>query len=61
MWEGGARMMSAAAPQSWQEIIAADHLWRDNEKTIARCLREAGKRGVGKAVVCSVILKAQSG
>lgn len=53
--EAGARMVEGANPDQWREIIAAYRLWQDNEKAIARCTNEVGRKG--KTLACSIMVK----
>ena len=52
LWEAGSRLMHADSPQTWQAIVAATDMRRDNRDVIAACERKAtaGRRSVQCAV-----------
>ena len=54
-WEGGQRLMRAAAPERWEAIVATDKLLRDNRETIETCRKSATK--AKKPVRCTIEVK----
>ena len=55
MWEGGQRMMQLAAPESWNMIVTADPLGKENREAIQTCRETATK--AHKPVRCEVQVK----
>jgi hypothetical protein len=52
LWEAGIRMMQAGDPDSWQAIVAAAQMRRDNSEAIDACERKATK--TRNAVRCTI-------
>jgi len=55
LWEAGIRMMRAGDPYSWQAIIVAVEMARDNREAIDACERKAAK--ARKVVRCTISIK----
>ena len=51
-WDAGEHLMASASPPSWDVIVAAANLARDNRTTIETCREAAGKSE--KAVRCTI-------
>lgn len=51
-WDAGTRLMQSANPAAWNELVAADQLWRTNNHALEACARAAEKKGGGQR--CSV-------
>lgn len=54
LWDAGRRMMQAGDSESWQDVVAATELQRDNRDKIENCQRAAQK--TGKPVQCSIAI-----
>jgi LPXTG-motif cell wall-anchored protein len=54
-WDAGQHLMSSASRPSWEAVVAADTMLRDNRETIDGCRAAAGK--AKKAVRCTVEVK----
>lgn len=54
-WEAGTHLMARASPASWEAIVAAANLVKDNRETIDRCRESAAK--AKKAVRCTIDVK----
>jgi hypothetical protein len=57
LWEAGIRMMQAGDPDSWQAIILAVEMRRDNREAIDACERKATK--TRNAVRCTIRINNQ--
>jgi hypothetical protein len=55
MWDAGTHLMQRASPASWEGIVAAANLARDNRETIEACRTSATK--AKKAVRCTIEVK----
>lgn len=42
-WDAGQHLMASASPASWEAIVAADRLLRDNREKIEGCRQAARK------------------
>lgn len=56
LWDAGQHLMVSASQPSWEAIVAADRLLRDNRETIKGCRKAAVK--AKKAVRCTIQVKA---
>ncbi len=54
-WDAGQHLMSSASRPSWEAVVAADTMLRDNRETIDGCREAAAK--AKKAVRCTVEVK----
>ncbi|PSO09710.1 MULTISPECIES: DUF6118 family protein [unclassified Sphingobium] len=52
LWDAGQRLLASASRPSWEAIVAADRLLRDNRETIEGCREAAAK--AKQAVRCTV-------
>jgi hypothetical protein len=55
-WDAGQHLMASASRPSWEAVIAADRLLRNNREAIDGCREQAAK--AKKAVRCTVEVKA---
>ena len=55
LWDAGTHLMQRASPASWEGIVAAVNLARDNRETIEACRTSATK--AKKAVRCTIEVK----
>ena len=56
-WEAGKYLMLRASPASWNEIVSAADLAKDNRETIDRC-RTAAAKVKSRTVHCTIDVKA---
>ncbi len=56
-WEAGKHLMRRASPASWNEIVSAADLAKDNRETIDRC-RTAAAKVKSRTVHCTIDVKA---
>ncbi|MGY2737210.1 DUF6118 family protein [Sphingomonas sp. UYP23] len=56
-WEAGKHLMQRASPASWNAIVSASDLAKDNRDTLDRCLAAAAK-AKSRAVRCTIEVKA---
>lgn len=54
LWDAGRRMMQAGDDESWQAVVTATELQRENQDKIENCLQVAVK--MGKPVQCSIAI-----
>src|SRR3546814_4339730 len=55
LWDAGTHLMQRASPASWEGIVAAAKLARDNRETIEACGAAAAK--AKKTVRCTIEVK----
>src|SRR3546814_4603937 len=55
LWDAGTHLMQRASPASWEGIVAAANLARDNRETIEACGAAAAK--AKKTVRCTIEVK----
>src|SRR3546814_12658714 len=55
LWDAGTHLMQRASPASWEGIVAAANLARDNRETIEACGAAAAK--AKKPVRCTIEVK----
>ena len=55
MWEGGQRLMRAASPRAFADIVVGNRLAASNRVALEACLKRAGR--AGKTVHCTVEVK----
>jgi hypothetical protein len=51
-WAAGSRLMQAADPRAWDNLVAASQVWRDNAKGMEACASAAAK--AAKPQACKV-------
>ena len=54
MWQGGERLLAAANPDGWDNVLIGNHIMRDNRATIEACRKAANHSG--KKMRCTVVI-----
>lgn len=55
MWDAGVRLIQVADPARWDSLVRVSRLYRDNEKSLAKCEKQAARKKV--PVSCTIKIK----